>query len=168
MLANSLELGCDCLGEIHYFDGVVNDQDGEPVTHPQRDLHARGGLRHRLEAHRLPHRARPRCAGSRRLVVSCFATVGNYEYGFFWYLYTDGTIEFEVKLTGILSTGAVAAGEEPTLRHARRARASTARTTSTSSTSAWTCEVDGERNSVYEVDAAPLPPGPDNPYGNAW
>ena len=27
--------------------------------------------------------------------------------------------------------------------------------------------VDGERNSVYEVDAAPRPPGPDNPYGNA-
>jgi primary-amine oxidase len=29
-------------------------------------------------------------------------------------------------------------------------------------------QVDGERNSVYEVDAAALPPGPDNPYGNAW
>src|SRR5207244_3038919 len=31
-LANSLALGCDCLGEIRYFDGVVNDSDGEPVT----------------------------------------------------------------------------------------------------------------------------------------
>ena len=33
-LANPLELGCDCLGEIRYFDGVVNDQDGEPMTIP--------------------------------------------------------------------------------------------------------------------------------------
>ena len=24
-LANSLELGCDCLGEIRYFDGVLSD-----------------------------------------------------------------------------------------------------------------------------------------------
>ena len=29
---------------------------------------------------------------SRRLVVSFIATVGNYEYGFYWYFYQDGTI----------------------------------------------------------------------------
>ena len=27
-LANSLTLGCDCVGHIQYFDGVVNDNDG--------------------------------------------------------------------------------------------------------------------------------------------
>ena len=27
--ANSLELGCDCLGQIHYFDGMVNNKHGE-------------------------------------------------------------------------------------------------------------------------------------------
>ncbi len=26
--ANSLELGCDCLGHIKYFDAVVNDAKG--------------------------------------------------------------------------------------------------------------------------------------------
>lgn len=30
--ANSLELGCDCLGEVTYFDGVVNNAAGEPVV----------------------------------------------------------------------------------------------------------------------------------------
>lgn len=30
--ANSLELGCDCLGHIHYFDAVLADADGSPVT----------------------------------------------------------------------------------------------------------------------------------------
>ena len=38
---------------------------------------------------------------SRRLVVSCLATIGNYVYGFFWYFYQDGTIGVEVKATGI-------------------------------------------------------------------
>ena len=49
---------------------------------------------------------------ARRLVLSFICTVANYEYGFFYYLYQDGTIEFDVKLTGILSTGALAPGEE--------------------------------------------------------
>ena len=26
--ANSLELGCDCLGHIQYFDGILNDTQG--------------------------------------------------------------------------------------------------------------------------------------------
>ena len=31
-LAKSLELGCDCLGEIRYLDAVVNDSGGGAVT----------------------------------------------------------------------------------------------------------------------------------------
>eukprot|EP00854_Cymbomonas_tetramitiformis_P019543 gene19543-23369_t len=38
---------------------------------------------------------------SRRLVISFFCTVANYEYGFFFYLYMDGTVQSEVKLTGV-------------------------------------------------------------------
>jgi hypothetical protein len=36
---------------------------------------------------------------SRRLVISSILTIGNYEYGFFWYLCQDGTIAYEIKLT---------------------------------------------------------------------
>src|SRR5207248_7089915 len=50
---------------------------------------------------------------SRRLVISFIATVGNYEYGFYWYLYQDGTIQYEAKLTGIMSTGAVPPDVKP-------------------------------------------------------
>lgn len=32
--ANNLSLGCDCLGVIKYFDGVVVDSSGEPKVHP--------------------------------------------------------------------------------------------------------------------------------------
>lgn len=31
-MANSLELGCDCLGSIHYLDGIVSNHAGEAVT----------------------------------------------------------------------------------------------------------------------------------------
>lgn len=43
----------------------------------------------------------------RRLIVSFFATVANYDYGFFYNFYQDGSIQFEVKLTGILLTTAI-------------------------------------------------------------
>ena len=32
VMANSLALGCDCLGTIHYFDGHMNDSQGRVVT----------------------------------------------------------------------------------------------------------------------------------------
>ena len=32
--ANPLTLGCDCLGEIYYFDGTVNDSSGHAVIIP--------------------------------------------------------------------------------------------------------------------------------------
>lgn len=44
---------------------------------------------------------------ARRLVVSSFSTIGNYDYGWYYHLYLDGEMEFEVKLTGIMSVGGV-------------------------------------------------------------
>lgn len=32
MMANSLELGCDCKGSIHYLDSELSNHDGKPVT----------------------------------------------------------------------------------------------------------------------------------------
>ena len=37
-------------------------------------------------------------------MISFFTTIGNYDYGFYWYLYLDGTIEFEAKATGVVFT----------------------------------------------------------------
>ena len=65
------------------------------------------------------------------------ATVGNYEYGYFWYLYQDGTIEYEVELDRRdLQRGAAAGAALPTARWSRRGRAGHA--TSTSSACGWT------------------------------
>ena len=57
---------------------------------------------------------------SRRLVISFVVTVGNYDYGFYWYLYQDGTIAAEIKATGIVATKAFAEGEQPVYGEAGR------------------------------------------------
>ena len=56
LLTNSLERGCDCLGEIRYLDVDLVDPRGRDRHAPQRDLPARGGRRSALEARRRPHR----------------------------------------------------------------------------------------------------------------
>jgi primary-amine oxidase len=104
---------------------------------------------------------------SRRLVISFFATVGNYDYGFYWYLYQDGTVQLEAKLTGIVQTSALMDGERykwggmitpdlggPSHQHFFNARMHMA--------------VDGTGNSVTEHEYRRVPMGPKNPHGNVF
>jgi primary-amine oxidase len=113
---NSLKLGCDCLGEIHYLDSVQADESGQPfvvanaICIHEEDV---GILWKHVDYH-----GRAEVRRSRRLVVSTIHTVGNYEYGFYWYFYLDGTIELEVKLTGILQTEAALEGDTVVPEHA--------------------------------------------------
>jgi primary-amine oxidase len=113
MCANSLRLGCDCLGYISYLDANLCDSRGRPLTIPNAIcIHEEDyGILWKHTDRRLPEA--PEVRRSRRLVVSSISTVENYEYGFFWYFYQDGNIQFEIKLTGILSLGAVRDGEKP-------------------------------------------------------
>lgn len=164
--ANPLTLGCDCLGEIFYFDGTVNDSDGNAVTIPNAIcMHEEDyGIAWKHTDFRT---GEVEVRRSRRLVISTICTVGNYEYGFFWYLYTDASIEYEVKLTGVLTTGAIAEGEKPRWgnlvapgiygphhQHFFNVRMDMA--------------VDGASNSVYEVDSVAEPDPALNPHKNAW
>ncbi|RKR74433.1 primary-amine oxidase [Frondihabitans australicus] len=171
VLANSLELGCDCVGEILYLDAVVNDQEGGAITIPN------GICIHEEDAgigwkHTEYRDGRGEVRRNRRLVISFFVTVGNYDYGFYWNLHLDGSIELEVKLTGIITTGAVlpgsvAPGDQPgygTLvapelygphhQHFFSVRLD--------------MQVDGQRNSIDELNSAAVEAGPANPWGSAW
>ena len=99
---------------------------------------------------------------SRRFVVSSWANLGNYDYGFFWYFYLDGTIETEVKLTGVPAAAAHQPGERPT--HG----ALVASDLSAPHHQHLFCfrldlDVDGVENSIEEVELVIDPYNPDNP-----
>ncbi|NKB97161.1 MAG: primary-amine oxidase [Pseudomonadales bacterium] len=163
-LANSLTLGCDCLGEIYYFDCPVVNWKGEARTIENAIcMHEEDyGI---LWKHHDAQSQTTEVRRSRRLVVSAIHTVGNYEYGFFWYFYLDGTIQMEVKLTGIVGVSAVNDGEErpefapliapnltsPIHQHLFCFRLD--------------FNLDGQENNLYEVETQALPMGPDNPQG---
>lgn len=166
VLANSLELGCDCLGEIHYFDAVVSNGVGDAVRIANAIcMHEEDhGI---LWKHYDFRTGETEVRRSRRLVVSSVSTIGNYDYGFFWYLYQDGSIEAEVKATGIIATAAVTPGDTPTYgqlvapgvngmihQHFFCARLD--------------FDLDGRANSVFEVHSESAPKGLGNPYGNAF
>jgi primary-amine oxidase len=164
--ANSLELGCDCLGFIRYFDGHLCTSRGAPLTVKNAVcMHEEDyGILWKHTDRRIPV---PEVRRSRRLVISSIATVENYEYGFFWYLYQDGNIQFEIKLTGILSLGALPPGVKspygaviapqlyaPNHQHFFNMRLDV--------------DLDGTANSAYQVDVEGEAAGPSNPFENAF
>jgi primary-amine oxidase len=162
---DSLALGCDCLGHIHYFDIWTHDWHGEPrliknaVCMHEEDY----GI---LWKYSVPSAGQATVTRSRRLVVSSIATIGNYVYGFFWYFYLDGTIGVEVKATGIPFPSAIENGnpspygrqigdqvESHVHQHVFSFR--------------FDMALDGERNSASEINFSALPTGDENPHGNA-
>ncbi len=165
MLANSLALGCDCLGVIYYFDFPLVDSRGN-VT-PLKNavcLHEEDyGI---LWKHTDWRTGQSEVRRSRRLSVSFIATVGNYEYGYYWYFYQDGSIQCEIKLTGIVNTTALAPGETspygteiaPQLNAPNHQHIFAARLVPS---------LDGPNNSVVEVNSVGLPTSASNPHGNA-
>ncbi|MDY7099868.1 MAG: primary-amine oxidase [Actinomycetota bacterium] len=165
-LLNSLTLGCDCKGEITYMDAHLTDEDGGAMTVENAVcIHEEDfGL---LWKHWDFVSDTTESRRSRRLVVSSIATVGNYEYAFYWYFYLDGTIEHEVKMTGIVQTQAVPPGETaeqavmiaPQLAAPHHQHLFCYR---------LDFDVDGEANTVTEVDVVALPDGDDNPFHNAF
>ena len=165
-MANSLTLGCDCLGEIHYFDDVFADERCKPRTKGNAIcMHEEDYSI--LWKHNDMMSGRSEVRRSRRLVISSIATVGNYEYGFYWYFYLDGTMQLEVKLTGIMSTMAVE-GDDPG-EHARMVAPGLAAPFHQHLFNVrLDVEVDGADNAVFEVDAVPSPPGEGNPVGSAF
>ena len=165
-MTQSLTLGCDCLGEIHYFDATLAREDGEPyVIENAICMHEEdyGILWKHVDLWGGTNEVRR----SRRLVVSFISTVGNYEYGFFWYFYMDGNIQLEVKLTGIVSPMAIEPGTAPEFANVV-APGVAAPNHQHMFSARLDFDVDGPINEVYEVEAQRVPAGPDNPWLNAF
>jgi len=167
-MANSLQLGCDCLGDITYLDAVIADQLGNPRTITNAIcIHEEDyGI---LWKHRDDWAGSANTRRQRRLVISFFTTLGNYDYGFYWYLYLDGTIELEAKATGVVFTSAYpgpgrtenpyASQISPGLGAPFHQHLFCAR---------LHMHVDGDANTVVEKNAVRMPIGEGNPRGNAW
>ena len=164
-LVNSLTLGCDCLGEIYYmdanmlmFDGSVNTIESAICIHEEdygiqwkhMDMNMLGANEVRR---------------SRRLVISSIATIGNYDYGLFWYLYLDGTVQCEVKLTGIVG---ISAYDEKVHRKDQDFRISDELVAPIHQhlfcvRMDW--DLESGDNQLYETNVEALPISDDNPHG---
>lgn len=166
---NSLTLGCDCLGEIVYLDVAVTKPDGtvreikNAICMHEEDfgiLWKHVDIDGNVEVRR-----------GRRFVASSIVTINNYEYGYFWYFYQDGSIEFEAKLTGIVLTLADSPGADhasatelepglwaPYHQHILCARLDLD----------IDGDTDGSKNSVLEIDSFAHEMGPKNVYGGAY
>ncbi|HET6870460.1 MAG TPA: primary-amine oxidase [Solirubrobacteraceae bacterium] len=166
ILANSLERGCDCLGEIYYFDASYINAFGELMPIPNAVcMHEEDdGI---LWKHYDFRTDKTEVRRSRKLVVSFIATVGNYEYAFYWHFRQDASIECEIKATGVVQTGALPDGETskfgtmlaPNLYGVNHQHHFCVR---------MHAAIDGEHNQVTEVDTVADPIGPSNPFGNAF
>ncbi|WP_099025131.1 primary-amine oxidase [Mycolicibacterium palauense] len=161
-MTTSLELGCDCLGEIRYLDATLHNSRGEPYT-----------IRNAVCIHEednavlwkhVDHDTGAEVRRMRRLTVSTHVTVANYEYLVYWRFYQDGNIECEIRATGIMVTTPLPEGQPhpngtlvdertyaPFHQHFLVARLD--------------LDIDGTDNTVYMTESHAEPMGPDNPYG---
>ena len=110
-MSNSLALGCDCKGAIRYLDAHFVNRAGAPQTIKNAIcIHEEDtGI---LFKHTDFRDDSVTVTRGRKLVLSHVFTAANYEYAVYWNLHLDGTIQFELKLTGILNTYAMSSGED--------------------------------------------------------
>ncbi|PQE03998.1 peroxisomal copper amine oxidase protein [Rutstroemia sp. NJR-2017a BVV2] len=169
-MTNSLSLGCDCKGAIHYMDAAFVNRAGESTTIKNAIcIHEEdAGI---LFKHTDFRDDSVIVTRGRKLIISHIFTAANYEYCVYWIFHQDGTIQLEIKLTGILNTYSMNPGED---------------------TKGWGTEVypgvnahnhqhlfclridpniDGPENTVFQVDAmqgAGEVGSAENYYGNAF
>jgi primary-amine oxidase len=169
-MTNSLSLGCDCKGSIHYLDAHFPTRAGGVRTiknaiciHEEDD-----GILFKHSDFRDDSTIVTR---ARKLIIQQVFTAANYEYAIQWVFHQDGTIQPDIRLTGILNTYVMDVDED---------------------TKGWGTQVhpgvnahnhqhlfclridpniDGPKNTVFMADAVPsdAPVGsPENYYGNAF
>ncbi|KAH7383139.1 copper amine oxidase [Cadophora sp. MPI-SDFR-AT-0126] len=103
IMANNLQLGCDCLGSIYYLSAVLSDDKGEPLEMPNcvciHEQDAGIGWKHTNY-----RTGRAAVVRNRELVLQSIITVSNYEYILAFQFNQAGEFMYEVRATGILST----------------------------------------------------------------
>ncbi|KAH7029880.1 copper amine oxidase 1 [Microdochium trichocladiopsis] len=108
---NNLQLGCDCLGVIKYFDGVLVGADGTAKRSPNVIcLHEQdNGINWK---HTNWRTGRAVVTRRRELVLQFIITLANYEYIFNYIFDQAGGITVQARATGIVSSVAIDEGKK--------------------------------------------------------
>lgn len=165
--ANNLSLGCDCLGVIKYFDGVVVSGNSEVKKAPNVIcLHEQdNGIGWK---HTNWRTGRAVVTRNRELVVQFIITLANYEYIFAYKFNQSGGIDIETRATGIVSVVNIDPGKQSDYgnvvspgvlaqnhQHIFAVRIDPA--------------IDGQKNTVIQEESLPVPMNPEtNPRGNFY
>jgi primary-amine oxidase len=164
-MTTSLELGCDCLGEIVYLDAVVPDSRGEPLIIDRAIcLHEEDNAV--LWKH-VDSDTGAEVRRMRRMVVSVHATVANYEYLIYWRFYQDGNIECEVRATGLMVTTPMEKDDDSSPYGTKVDVRTYAPFHQHFLIAKLDLDIDGDENTVIEVDSVIEPINQDNPLGLA-
>ncbi|KKA27262.1 hypothetical protein TD95_004093 [Thielaviopsis punctulata] len=169
-MTNSLALGCDCKGSIHYLDAYFPTQAGGVRTVKNAVcIHEEdAGILFKHTDFRDDSMIVTR---ARKLVIQQIFTAANYEYAVQWIFHQDGTIQPEIKLTGILNTYSMAVDEDthgwgtqvyPGVNAHNHQHLFCLRVNP---------EIDGPDNTVFAVDTVAADDAvgsAENPYGNAF
>ena len=166
-MANSLTLGCDCLGEIHYLDDVFADEHGKPRTRANAIcMHEEdyGILWKHVD---LPS-GRTEVRRSRRLVISSIATVGQLRVRLLLVLLPRRHHAARGEADRASCRPWRVDGDDPGPHANMIAPGLAAPFHQHLFNVRLDIEIDGPDNAVFEVDTLPSPPGEDNPWSNAF
>ncbi|CCX31810.1 Similar to Copper amine oxidase 1; acc. no. Q12556 [Pyronema omphalodes CBS 100304] len=166
VMANNLQLGCDCLGSIHYLSSTISHESGRALIMPNviciHEQDSGIGFKH------MNYRTnRAVVTRARELVVQSIITVSNYEYILAFVFGQSGDWHYEVRATGILSTSPIDQGLEVpwgTVVHPGVLAASHQHIFSLRVDPA----IDGQGNKVVIEEAHAMPLGPQNPHGTGY
>ncbi|KAF3930138.1 hypothetical protein ABW19_dt0208273 [Dactylella cylindrospora] len=169
-MTNELALGCDCLGEIHYMDAFFVNRAGDAVTIKNAIcIHEEdAGI---LFKHTDFRDNSVIVTRGRKLILSHIFTAANYEYCVYWIFHMDGTIQLEIKLTGILNTYAMAPDEDTKGWGTQVHPGVNAHNHEHLFCLRIDPQIDGQNNTVFQVDATTGDGevgSKENFYGNAF
>ncbi|KAI1387630.1 copper amine oxidase [Hypoxylon trugodes] len=169
-MTNSLALGCDCKGSIHYLDAHFPARDGSLNTIKNAIcIHEEdSGI---LFKHSDFRDESVIVTRGRKLIIQQIFTAANYEYAIQWIFHQDGTIQPEIKLTGILNTYSMDPDEDTKGWGTQVYPGVNAHNHQHLFCLRVDANVDGPNNTVFMSDAvaSDAPVGsPENFYGNAF
>ncbi|KAF2772625.1 hypothetical protein EJ03DRAFT_266575 [Teratosphaeria nubilosa] len=166
IMANDLQLGCDCLGSIQYLSVVLSDDKGDVIEMPNvvcvHEQDAGIGWKHTNY-----RTGRAAVVRNRELVLQSIITVANYEYILAFQFNQAGEVIYEVRATGILSTQPIDQGIDVpwgTVVHPGVLATHHQHIFSLRIDAA----IDGHSNRLVYDEALPMPRSDFNPHGNGY